>query len=660
MNIAPAQKAFADPEAQPDVVLVDGSRAAIAATRIFDGSKVAVWDTCDPSLIAGREVLIWPNAIESSIRKAREIAGKLADDGCVVRIVDAGTFAAYNPDTGGHRDPPAGWNAADALAEGPGPGLLRYDALRYSKKFEPEQESAAPSRPEETEVIERPDAPAEAGVIQFDAPRKKKLRKRKAERDDQPAIADLAPQVKPTPGVDPTQFRQTDAGNALLFVELFKMNIRYVERWKRWLVWDGNRWLETSDVGMVPLARAATEHMFDWSSRMADEARGALRKHALSSQQEQRLRAMLNIAKGETVIRIEPDRLDADPLLLGCPTGTLDLRTGKMLAPRREDFVTKRIAVDYDALAECPNFLRFIYWAMKGDHATIEHLQRVAGYLLTGSVREEKLIALFGGGANGKTTLVMTLFSLLGDYAAKGRKDLLLQSQGEKGAASPDVAALQGKRLVVVSETDAGCLLAEAQVKEITSNEPIAARRLHADPVNFIPTHKTVLMTNHRPFVRGTDDGIWRRLNIIGFGAKISDAEKDPDFLKNKLLPELPGILAWAVQGCLRWQRDGLRPSEAVQQTIDTYRSEMDFVGQWIEERCDLDTTAFESNSTLYCDYSTWAKREQHPVLGPRTFGESLRERGFARERSKAIRGFCGLRLRRQGDDHEAPHTATR
>src|SRR3984957_18397647 len=151
------------------------------------------------------------------------------------------------------------------------------------------------------------------------------------------------------------------------------------------------------------------------------------------------------------------------------------------------------------------------------------------------SNRQGKLFAFFGGGANGKTTIAMTLFEALGDYAAKGRRDLLLQSQGEKGSASPDVAELHGKRLVVVSETDEGCAIAEAQVKEIASNEPITARKLHRDPFTFKPSHKVLLMTNHRPFVKGSDEDIWRRLNIIGFNPKIAEEDKDPPFRAQKL-----------------------------------------------------------------------------------------------------------------------------
>ena len=192
--------------------------------------------------------------------------------------------------------------------------------------------------------------------------------------------------------------------------------------------------------------------------------------------------------------------------ICGCrlPNGTLDLRTGKLREARREELITKQISVAFDPAAECPRWLELLNWVTQGDKELVAFLKTLAGYVPTGEVREELLCALVGGGANGKSTFLMTLCDLMGDYAGKARSDLLVSEHGAKGAASPDVAALQGERLVVVSETEDGCLLSEARVKDIVSNEPIAARRLYRDPFMFRPTHKTILATDHRPRVRGT------------------------------------------------------------------------------------------------------------------------------------------------------------
>jgi putative DNA primase/helicase len=351
----------------------------------------------------------------------------------------------------------------------------------------------------------------------------------------------------------------------------------------------------------------------------------------------------------EPTIRAEPKQFDANPWLLGCDDVTVDLRGRKSYFPMREDFITKSTGIVPNPKAVCSNWLATLEWAMEGDVETIKHLQRIAGYMLTGSVSEEKLFAFFGGGANGKTTIAMTLFDALGDYAAKGRRDLLLQSQGERGAASPDVAALHGNRLVVVSETDEGCAIAEAQLKEITSNEPITARKLHRDPFTFKPSHKVLLMTNHRPFVKGSDEAIWRRLNIIGFNAKLSDDQREPHFREEKLRPELPAILAWMIKGCFMWQQDGLKPSAAVRHATNAYRSEMDFIQQWLDERTVADPKASVPRSEAYSDYKFWSEREHMPTLGNRRFIQELDTRGFPAGKSTGVRLFKGLRLQPMG-----------
>jgi putative DNA primase/helicase len=446
-------------------------------------------------------------------------------------------------------------------------------------------------------------------------------------------------------GVDPTPFRQTDAGNALLFVATYKADLRYVEPSRSWMHWNGRRWEKMSDTALLPLARDVTENMLEWAKSLPEDQRTALRKHAIATQKEQRLRAMINLAKGEPEIRAEPSQFDANPWLLGCENVTFDLQKRRPHPPRREDYITKSTGVALDKDAECPNWLAFLDWAFPNDPNTIEHLQRVAGYVLTGSVAEEKLFACFGKGGNGKSTFVMTLLEMLGDYACRGNNDLLLATQGSNGAASPDKVKLQGMRLVVFSETNEGCSLAEAQVKEIVSNEPIDARELHKAPFTFKPTHKVCLLTNHPPFVKGTDDGIWRRLNIVGFKSTMDEGRKDVHFREHHIQPEHPGILAWAVRGCFKWQKDGLRPSKAVVDDTIEYRSEMDFVGRWLEEK----TTADEKKSTprqnAYGDYVGWAQAERAPILSSRRFGAELADRGFPTTKRNGVRIVQGLQL---------------
>src|SRR5277367_4061029 len=303
------------------------------------------------------------------------------------------------------------------------------------------------------------------------------------------------------------------------------------------------------------------------------------------------------------------------------------------------------IGVAFDPAATCTRFREFLDWATHGDGELAEFLQMLAGYALTGEVREEVICALVGDGANGKSTFVMTLRELLGDYAAKARSDLLVHAQGKEGAPSPDVAALQGKRLIIVSETEDGCSLSEARIKDIDSNEIIAARRLHRNPFTFRPTHKIILSTNYRPHVRGTDEGIWRRLAIVRFNATKAEDAKISDFRERVLQPELPGVLNWAVEGLTKWKRDGLRLPKAVRAATAEYRSEMDTVAQWIEERAEKDPGAIVHVNILHTDYVNYLGPHVH-AFGPRRFSEELERKGYPASKKDGARARRGLKLK--------------
>jgi putative DNA primase/helicase len=257
------------------------------------------------------------------------------------------------------------------------------------------------------------------------------------------------------------------------------------------------------------------------------------------------------------------------------------------------------------------------------------------------------MCAAFGDGANGKSTFLMTLFDLWGDYAGKARSDLLVHAQGKEGAPSPDVAALHGKRLVIASETEDGCYLSEARIKDIVSNEMITARRLHHDPFTFRPAHKIFLGTNYQPHVRGTDAGIWRRLAIVPFIATIEEERKVADFRERVLRPEQPGILNWAVKGLMKWARDGLRLPASVREAIAEYRSAMDAVAQWIEEKTDFDPASIVPVRLLHEDYVNWLGPHARS-FGVRRFGEELERKGFAAcKLAGGVRARRGLKLKR-------------
>jgi putative DNA primase/helicase len=418
------------------------------------------------------------------------------------------------------------------------------------------------------------------------------------------------------------------------------------------MTWDEGRWHRDDDGAAMRAAKATIEEMFAEAAQIDDEARQrALRVFALKSQNAQRLAAMIKLAESEAKVVVAAEKLDADPHLLGVANGVIDLRTVTWREAERDDYVTKIAGVAFDADATCPCWLEFLdtIFPLTAERnknqreELIAYLQRVTGYLLTGLTVEEVLLVLWGKGNNGKSTFRETIFALLGDYAVGSDVGLLMTSK-QIGGATPDLARLHGRRLVTINETPQHSRLNEARVKFITSHDIITARNLYQEPFDFTPTHKTFLTTNHKPIVRDTDEGIWRRIHLIPFIATIAKESRDRHFREKKLLPELPGILNWALEGLRSYWRDGLSPPREVIMATKEYRDDMDIIGQWIDERCEKNAEAKETIAAIYSDYKEWARDEIGFAMTSISLTRELVERGFPRVRmsggDKAIQGL--------------------
>lgn len=277
------------------------------------------------------------------------------------------------------------------------------------------------------------------------------------------------------------------------------------------------------------------------------DRRRAMLLHALKSQAATRLTAMIQLASSEIEVVLQPSMLDADPNLLGVQNGVINLNTGEFRAASREDYVTKFTGVSYDPDAKCPNWNAFLKKIVTDDEL-IKYLGRVVGYTLTGNTVEEVMFVLHGLGANGKSTFRETIFALLGDYAVGADASMLVTNK-RAGGATPDLARLNGRRLVTVNETQQNDLLNESRVKFITGHDVITARNLFKEFFDFTPTHKTFLTTNHKPIIRGTDEGIWRRIHLLPFTKTIPAEEREVNFREKMLMPELPGIFELGTGG---------------------------------------------------------------------------------------------------------------
>jgi putative DNA primase/helicase len=437
---------------------------------------------------------------------------------------------------------------------------------------------------------------------------------------------------------------RTDLGNAQQFAADHRERIRHVRERKMWLAYDGSRWARDKTGDADRAAKNTVRLMLERAVTIddADERKAAV-QWALRSQAEARLSAMLSLAATEPEIVLTVEELDRHPTLLSCANGTVDLRTGGLRDHDPADLITLGTNVVYDPNAECPRWLEFLDELFPDDRELITFVQHFVGYCLTGDTREHVLAVLHGSGCNGKSTFIAVLKQLLGGHAVTAAFDTFMR-QRDRGPRN-DLARLHRARLVTAAESGEGRRLDEATVKEITGGDTIAARFLFAEYFEYVPQFKLMLVTNHRPRVDGDDDAIWRRLRLIPFEQSFEGREDRE--LSAKLTAELPGILAWAVAGCLAWQQDGLGDAAAVTRATSEYRQDEDVLGAFLLERCvttgDVDATTFREAYAAYCQ-----DVGERP-LAANVLGKRLSKRGIRRERQtdgERRRIYRGVSLR--------------
>jgi putative DNA primase/helicase len=358
---------------------------------------------------------------------------------------------------------------------------------------------------------------------------------------------------------------------------------------------------------------------------------------------------MVELAKTEKAVVLPVSMVDADPLLLGVENGVIDLRTGGFRPAERGDYITKRCNVVFDCDAKCPEWDTFLKKIFINDQALVTYVQRTCGYTLTGLTDEEVLVVQWGVGANGKSTLRETIFALMGDYAMAADASLLITPKKQQGGPTPDIADMQGKRLVTVNETAEGDHLNESRVKYITSHDTTRARFLYENPFDFTPTHKPWLTTNKKPIIKGTDLGIWRRVQMWPLLFTIPEEERDRYFRQKKLMPELPGILNWALAGLMDYHKQGLAPPPAVIKATEEYRQDMDVIGQWIAARVVLDPESQLKRTDIFRDYEVWSKVHVGWHMSSIAFGREFAARKESLGLTEVIvdreRGWQGVAL---------------
>jgi putative DNA primase/helicase len=438
---------------------------------------------------------------------------------------------------------------------------------------------------------------------------------------------------------------RTDVGAARAFATLHGRDLRHVHG-RGWLAYNSRSWTDDRTGEVMVRAKATGEAMLRAAVEISDKkVREDAIAFALKSMSEPRLKAMVVLAASEPGIPILADKLDADPWLLNVENGTIDLRTGDLREHRRADLITRMVACAYVKAATCPEFMKFLHRIMDGREDMIGFLRRAIGYALSGSTQEQVIFFFYGGGANGKSTFLNVLLHLLGDYGRQAPSDVLLAKRND--AHPTGVAGLAGARLVSVIEVDEGRRLAEGLVKQLSGGDKVAARFVKKDFFEYAPQFKIFLAANHKPVIRGTDLAIWRRIRLVPFDVSIPPDEQDQQ-LPDKLRTELPGILAWAIDGCLEWQRVGLAPPAAVLAATDTYRAESDTLGAFIADRCCTGPDEWVPKAEIYTAFKEWAEESGEHVISKKAFGARLVDRGGIKDgREGSTRFWTGIGLLR-------------
>ena len=438
-------------------------------------------------------------------------------------------------------------------------------------------------------------------------------------------------------------FKFDDIGNSERFCTDHGDTLRWFPAIEKWLCWDGRRW-KPDEVGFaLNCAKATARKIHQEAAECEDEdRRKKISGWANLSSSASRLEAMLKLAKPDLAITIED--LDRDQFKINCLNGTVDLHTGELKPHNRGDYITKLAPVAYRENAPAHRFNRFLSETFQDSAGLIEFVQRAFGYALTGSVSEQKLFVLYGGGQNGKSTLINAIRDVMGEYAQETDPCLLI-ARRQAGGANEDVARLRGIRLATTVETNEDVFLDEARVKQLTGGDRITARYLYGHFCEFEPTHKLFLITNHKPRIKSQAMAMWRRIKMIPFDACVSESKKDKD-LPDKLREEREGIFLWLVSGCLQWAKEGLPEPSEVENATRSYKVDEDRLARFIDERCIIAQTAQSEVSSIRRSYNEWCIEAGEIPLSRTVFNHRMEEKNFVPKRNNSGRFWTGLKLR--------------
>lgn len=437
----------------------------------------------------------------------------------------------------------------------------------------------------------------------------------------------------------------TDTGNAHRLYDKFGSILKYSYNRKKWYFWTGKVWTLDESGEIKKLADEICEDLKKEAWQIPDEdlqeaALKFAKRTAGSSAKENMIKECQHLYD----IPASPDDFDAYNDFLNVQNGVVNLRNGELMPHDSRLMLSKICDCEYDVKRRKPKmWLKFLNDVTGGDKDLQEYIQRCVGYSLSGSNREQCAYFLYGMGNNGKSTFLDTIADMMGDYAANTQPDtLMLQSKvgGLGGGANSDIARLKSARFVTCEEPTEGVRLNEGLLKQLTGGSKVTCRFLYGDEFEYTPEFKIWVATNHKPVVRGTDVGIWRRIKLIPFEVNIPKDKVDKN-LKYKLRQEFPQILAWAVEGCMKWQSDGVGEPPCVLEATKDYKQEMDLIAGFVEQCVVINYECEEKimAADLFAIYSKWAKQNNEWEMSAKRFGMEIVKK--IPEKSRTSKGVC-------------------
>ena len=445
----------------------------------------------------------------------------------------------------------------------------------------------------------------------------------------------------------PALHTMDDMGNALRIMDKFGEKIRYNHVERRWMYYDERRWCYDDTGTIYRIADSAIDDMkkeyayYLSENGAEDDITKAFEKHMKASRSRKSKKNMVEELQHH--VPILPSSLDRYKTIVNAPNGMIDLKTGELLPHDPQKYITKILSAEYTDHADCPQWQSFLSDIFNGDRELIRYVQKAVGYCLTGSTAEQCVFFLYGTGRNGKSTFLEVLRDVFGGYITNIQPETIMVRSSGNGNASSDIARLKGARLVTSVEPNEGMRINEGLLKQLTGDDVVTARKLYSDEFEFKPEFKLWMATNHKPIIRGTDTGIWRRIHLIPFTVQIPP-EKVDRRLPFKLRSELPAILRWCVDGCLLWQREGLGMPAAVLNSVNEYRREMDVISTFIDARCVVAEGESISANKLFAVYSQWCEEFCEYRMSSTKFGVEMSKR-FPKLRTSAGQIYRGIAL---------------